>query len=70
MSWSLREPEEPPNCECKYDPACDEMDREDCPFHYDLIDSKVAADVPQKEALPIQRKKPDSIGEKGQEDIA
>jgi hypothetical protein len=39
MSWSLEEPEEPPICECKYDEARDEMDREDCLFHCDLADS-------------------------------
>ena len=33
MSYSLREPEWPPVCECKYEEARDEMDREDCPFH-------------------------------------
>ncbi|MGD1094714.1 MAG: hypothetical protein ABSB35_22315 [Bryobacteraceae bacterium] len=56
MSWSLEEPEEPPICECKYDEARDEMDREDCPFHCDLADSDAVDDVRQ-----IQRKKPDSI---------
>ena len=26
-------------CECKYDEARDEMDREDCPFHCNLVDN-------------------------------
>jgi hypothetical protein len=39
MSWSMIEPEELPVCECKYDEARDEMDRGDCPFHYDLVDN-------------------------------
>jgi len=30
------EPGWPAGCECKYDEARDEMDREDCPFHSDL----------------------------------
>ncbi|MGD1097353.1 MAG: hypothetical protein ABSB35_35880 [Bryobacteraceae bacterium] len=70
MSWSLEEPEEPPICECKYDAARDEMDREDCPFHCDLADADVADDVLQKEANPIQRKKPDSTAAKREEDVA
>jgi hypothetical protein len=35
MSYSLREPEWPAVCECRYDESRDEMDREDCPFHCD-----------------------------------
>jgi len=35
MSYSFREPEWPAGCECRYDEARDEMDREDCPFHCD-----------------------------------
>ncbi len=38
MSWSMRLPEDPPVCECKYDEIRDEMDRDDCPFHCDLSD--------------------------------
>ena len=41
MSYSFREPEWPAVCECKYDEARDEMNREDCPFHYDLKDNSV-----------------------------
>jgi hypothetical protein len=39
MSYSFLEPEWPAFCECKYDEARDEMDREDCPFHCDLADN-------------------------------
>jgi hypothetical protein len=70
MSWSLEEPEQPSICECKYDQTRDEMDREDCRFHCDLDDSDVVADVPQEEAPPIQRKKPDSIAAKRREGAA
>ena len=36
MSYSFLEPEWPAHCECRYDEARDEMDREDCPFHSDM----------------------------------
>ena len=36
MSFSMLEPDDPPICECRYDGARDEMDRDDCPFHCDL----------------------------------
>ena len=39
MSYSFREPDWPVFCECKYDEARDEMDRDDCPFHCDLRDN-------------------------------
>ena len=58
MSYSFREPEWPAVCECKYDEARDEMDREDCPFHCDLAD-KVAGQEPQT----VMRKKPVPTGE-------
>ena len=38
MSYSFLEPEWPAVCECKYDEARDEMDREDCPFHCHIQD--------------------------------
>jgi len=38
VSYSLREPEWPAVCECRYDEARDEMDGEDCPFHCDKGD--------------------------------
>ena len=38
MSYSFLEPEWPAYCECRYDEARDEMDREDCPFHCDQVD--------------------------------
>jgi hypothetical protein len=41
VSYSLREPEEPATCECKYDEIHDWMDREDCPFHLDLDDARL-----------------------------
>jgi hypothetical protein len=70
VSWNWEEAEEPPICECKYDAARDEMDGDDCPFHCDLANSEVVADVPQHEAPGIQRKRPDSIGANREEDIA
>ena len=42
MSYSFLEPEWPACCECKYDEARDEMDRDDCPFHCDLVDGAVS----------------------------
>jgi hypothetical protein len=39
VSYSFLEPEWPAYCECRYDEARDEMDREDCPFHCDLVDA-------------------------------
>jgi hypothetical protein len=39
VSYSFLEPEWPAVCECKYDEARDEMDREDCPFHCDLVEN-------------------------------
>jgi hypothetical protein len=53
VSYSLREPEWPVGCECKYDEARDEMDREDCPFHYELADKREES----KTQLP-QRRRP------------
>jgi len=32
-------------CECKYDEFHDRIDREDCPFHADLIDDEPKMDV-------------------------
>ena len=48
MSYSFREPEEPAICECKYDDIRDRMDREDCPFHCDLVDE--AAEIEARTA--------------------
>jgi len=50
MSYSFREPEEPAICECKYDDIRDRMDREDCPFHCDLVD-----DAAETEARTAKR---------------
>jgi hypothetical protein len=52
MNWSMLEPDDPPVCECKYDEARDVMDREDCPFHCDLVD-----EVQPKKMPEIERKR-------------
>ena len=52
MSYSFRLPEEDPVCECKYDEVHDRMDREDCPFHCDLIDDFEPADPVWVERKP------------------
>jgi hypothetical protein len=49
----MRLPEEEPRCECFYDAARDAMDREDCPFHCDLI-----GEPDPGEALEVERKRP------------
>ena len=57
MSFSFRLPEEDdPVCECRYDEIHDRMDREDCPFHCDLVDAEPA------EVLEADRKPPASVG--------
>ena len=43
MSYSFLEPEWPAVCECKYDEARDEMDREDCPIHGNTGDDSAGA---------------------------
>jgi hypothetical protein len=53
MSFSFREPEWPAFCECKYDEARDEMDREDCQFHCNDSD-----DSAEQNAQHVQRKTP------------
>ena len=40
MSYSFREPEDPAVCECKYDANHDRMDRDDCPYHCDLLEEE------------------------------
>jgi hypothetical protein len=45
MSYSFREPEEPAACECKYDAIRDGIDREDCPFHCELVDDPAEIEV-------------------------
>jgi hypothetical protein len=50
VSYSFREPEWPTFCECKYDEARDEMDREDCPFHCDPPDN--SAEEEARSAAP------------------
>ena len=53
MSYSFIEPDWPAYCECRYDEARDEMDREDCPFHCDM-ESKLT----KPELAAIRRKRP------------
>jgi hypothetical protein len=58
VSYSFLEPEWPAECECKYDEARDEMDREDCPFHCDLVEN-----VAEEEAQTATRKTPARTGD-------
>ena len=58
MSYNFLEPEWPAVCECKYDGVRDEMDREDCPFHVDLVDDAAA-----EEAQTASRKRPTRKGD-------
>jgi hypothetical protein len=53
MSFSFRLPEEDPICECRYDEIRDRMDREDCPFHCDLVDDTELAGVQQAGRKPL-----------------
>ena len=52
--YSFREPEWLAVCECRYDEARDEMDREDCPFHCDLVNSAAEAEVQTARKSPTQ----------------
>ena len=61
MSYSMREPRWESTCECKYDEARDEMDREDCPFHCAQV-----YDLPEVEAQQVQRKLPMIAGKIGE----
>lgn len=56
MSYSFRLPEEDPICECRYDEVHDRMDREDCPFHCDMVDDP----EPARE-FSVERKPPAMI---------
>jgi len=56
VSYSMREPEWPPVCECKYDEVNDTVDREDCLLHCDMQDDPEPAEV-----LPAERKPPASF---------
>lgn len=53
MSYSFRLPEEDPVCECKYDEVHDRMDREDCPFHCDMVDDSESPDVLAERKPPV-----------------
>jgi len=55
MSYSFRLPEEEPVCECFYDDVHDRMDREDCHFHCDLVETADAAESAE------ERKPPESV---------
>ncbi len=46
----MLEPEEEPICECRYHAARDVMDREDCPFHCDLVEESGVE-------VPVERKR-------------
>ena len=58
MSYSFLEPEWPAYCECRYDEARDEMDREDCPFHCDQVD-----EATQDRVRIVARKTPTRTGD-------
>jgi hypothetical protein len=62
MSYSFREPDWPAVCECKYDEANDEMDREDCPFHCHLVENSANGkiQIPQRRKPGVQRKAEES----------
>lgn len=51
----MLEPQEEPVCECRYDAARDEMDREDCPFHCDLVEDLGGVEI------SVERKGPEMI---------
>jgi hypothetical protein len=53
MSYSFRLPEEEPICECKYNEVHDRMDRDDCPFHCDMVENSE-----QESQAPTERKPP------------
>jgi hypothetical protein len=58
MSYSFLEPELPAYCECRYDEARDEMDREDCPFHCN------GAEVSEEKRVALARRKgPARVGD-------
>jgi len=59
----MLEPDWPIICECQYDEARDEMDRENCPLHWNLADYP-----PRFETSPAERKPPTSAT--GEEDQA
>jgi len=66
MSFSFGLPEEPPICECFYDEVRDAMDRDDCPFHCDVIDTPDPVEFPATEG-----KRPAvALGKRATEDAA
>jgi len=63
----MREPEEEPVCECRYDEARDVMDRDDCPFHCDLPPDQPAGMRELDELQgprPVKRKKAAIAGDR------
>jgi hypothetical protein len=57
----MHEPEEEPHCECVYVEALDAMNRDNCPFHSDLVDQADA------EACLDERKQPRTVPGTNQE---
>ena len=64
MSYSFREPEWEVVCECRYDEVRDRMDREDCPFHSEMVENS-----PEVEVQPVKRKPP-TVASDVREDVA
>jgi hypothetical protein len=56
MSYSMREPESEPVCECCYDPLHDRMDRDNCFFHCDMGEDGFAPleSLPSEVTIPQQ----------------
>ena len=65
MSYSMLLPEEEPICECRYDEARDAMDRDDCPFHCDIVD-----EIDTAEDSTVERRQPAAIAGEIDEDAA
>ena len=59
MSYSLQEPDWPLVCECTYDEARDEMIRDDCPLHYDLVEPMPEVEATERKQSAIVTKHED-----------
>lgn len=80
MSYSMREPEWEPVCECRYDPVHDRMDRDDCFFHCDMEEDgfapveNLAAEIAPLEQQPAEvqtpLKKPAMMAQRRDENAA
>jgi hypothetical protein len=55
MSFSMIEPDEPMDCECRYDEIRDRMDRDDCPFHCDLPEDDEVRPTQRKPATRVRK---------------